>query len=328
MNKFVSLPMISMSIVAAAALMGAVAAPANAADQLHLRLDWSWHAVQTPYLIAKEKGFYEEAGLDVTIEQGQGSKTTTILVGEGASPVGHANLSTAAQSIASGVPITAIAGVAQQGPIGLICNAEAGIESPEDVKGRTIGSTPSGSDAQILPAFLARNGLDVSDVQLVNMQGDAKFAALMSDQVDCISGDIPYYGPQAEGKGKKVSSLSYAEWGVPNLAYGLIVNNDFMKANPDVVRRFVQASLKGVEYTYANIEEAVDFFMAEADQAQTREYNIELLEYYRDATHTENSKGKPLGWMAEEDWQGMLEALGEADTKPVSEYYTNEFIAE
>jgi NitT/TauT family transport system substrate-binding protein len=312
--------------ITCAALVLAAAAPTIAADELHLRLDWSWHAVQVPYLLAKEKGYYQEAGLDVTIEQGQGSKTTTVLVGEGASPVGHVNLSTAAQSIAAGVPITAIAGVAQQGPIGLICDATAGVDAPEDVKGKKIGSTPAGSDAQILPTFLARNGLQQSDVQIVNMQGDGKFAALMSGQVDCISGDIPYYAPQATEKGKEVTGLSYAEWGVPNLAYGLIVNNEFLKGNPDVVRRFVEASLRGVEYAYANPEESADFFMQETGNTQSREYNLSLLTYYVDAVHTENTQGKPLGWMAEADWQGMLEALGQAGAKPVGEYYTDEFI--
>lgn len=311
-----------------AALGAALALPAHAADQLHLRLDWSWHAVQAPYLIAKEKGYYEEAGLDVTIEQGQGSGTTTILVGEGASPVGHVNLSTAAQSISSGVPITAIAGIAQQGPIGVICNADTGISSPEDLKGLRIGSTPSGSDAQVLPAFLGRNDLETSDVQIVNMQGDAKFAALMSNNVDCISGDIPYYGPQAEERGRSVLSLSYAEWGVPNLAYGLIVNDAFLEANPDIVRRFVEASLRGVAYAYENIEESVDFFMEETASTQSREYNLQLLEYYRDAVHTENTRGRPLGWMAEEDWAGMLDALVEDNTTPAADYFTNEFIPE
>ena len=314
---------------AAIAALAFLAAPqAAAADKLHMRLDWSWHVVQVPFLLANAKGYYEDAGLEVTIEQGQGSKTTTILVGEGASPVGHANLSTAAQSIASGVGITAVAGVAQKGPIGLICDAGADIGSPEDLAGKRIGSTPSGSDAQILPVFLERNGLAMDDVELVNMQGDGKFAALMAGRVDCISGDVPYYAPQAVQKGKDVANLFYAEWGVPNLAYGLIVNNAFMEENPDVVRRFVEASMKGVEYTYANIGEAVDFFMEETGNTQPRDYHIGTLEHYSGAFHTENSAGQPVGWMAGEDWQGMLEALGKADARPLDDYYTNEFIPE
>jgi NitT/TauT family transport system substrate-binding protein len=293
---------------------------------MHLRLDWSWQVLHSAFMIAREKGYYAEAGLDVTIEQGQGSRTTTILVGDGQSPVGHVNLSTAAQSIAAGVPITAVAAISQQGPIGLICDADTKVMKPDDIKGRAIGSTPSGSDAQILPAFLKRNNLSTSDVRVVSMQGDAKFAALMSEQVDCISGDIPYYAPQAEEKGKKTMSISYAEWGVPNLAYGLIANNDFLKKNPDAVRRFVEASLRGVDYAYSNIGEAVDLFIQKSGSTQSRNYHIGLMEYYKKAFHTPNTEGKPIGWMSEEDWKGMLEALGAPADKPASSYFTNQFI--
>lgn len=316
-----------MTAIAATALsFGVVCAPASANDQVHLRLDWSWHVLQVPFLLAQEKGYYKDAGLDVTIDQGQGSKTTTLLVGQEESPIGHVNISTAAQSISAGVPIKAVATIAQKGPTGLICDAGKPLAKPDDLKGRKIGSTPSGSDAQIFPAFLAKNGLQMSDVQLVNMQGDAKFAALMSGQVDCISGDIPYYAPQAEEKGKKVSSILYADWGVPNLAYGIIANNDFIKSNPDVVRRFVGASLKAVQYAYDHIDESVDFFMAKTGNTLSRDYNIKLMSYYKNSFHTKNTEGKPLGWMAEQDWKDMLEALGHPDGKPASDYFTNDFI--
>lgn len=307
-------------------LLSFSAASVSAAEKVHMRLDWNWWAVHSAFMIAKEKGFYRDVGLDVTIEQGQGSKTTTLLVGEGKSPVAHANLSTAAQSIASGVPITAIAGIAQQGPIGLICDADTGVSKPSDLKGLKIGSTPSGSDAQILPTFLNTNNVDKSTLQIVSMQGNAKFAALMSGTVDCISGDIPYYAPQAKEKGKETVTLSYAEWGVPNLAYGLIVNNEFMEKNPDVVRRFVAASLKGVEYAYSHIDEAVDLFVEKSGNTQSRAIHVGLLNYYKNSFHTANTEGKPLGWMAKEDWVGMLEALGVADKMPVEKYYTNKFL--
>lgn len=314
------------STLAAAALVVLAPGAAGAADSLHMRLDWAWQPLHAAFILADKKGFYAEADLDMTIEQGQGSKTTTLLVGEGQSPVGHVNLSTAAQSIAAGVPITAVAAIAPQGPLGLICDAGTNAAKPDDIKGLKIGSTPSGSDAQILPAFLEANGIDPSEVQVVNMQGDAKFAALMSGQVDCISGDIPYYGPQVEEKGKQIATISYAEWGVPNLAYGLIVNNDFLKQNPDVVDRWVAATLRGVQYMFDNIEEAVDIFLAETGNTQPREFHIGVIEYYSKTTHTRNSQGKPLGWMAQEDWEGMLAALDIAGEKPASEYYTNDHV--
>lgn len=299
---------------------------ARAADKLDLRLDWSWWAGQTPFLVADEKGFYRDAGLEVSIQQGQGSKTTTIVVGSGKEPIGHVSLSTAAQSISSGVPIKAVAAIIQKGPIGLICDKSRNILKPEDVKGKKIGSTPSGSDAQILPAFLAANKIGQSDVTVVNMQGDAKFAAIMSGQVDCISGDGPFYAPQMEAKGKKANVILYADWGVPNLGFGIISSDEFLKTSPDVVRRFVAATLKGVEYTYANIPESVDIFLRRTDNTQPREFHIGVLEFYKGQLHTSATEGKPLGWMAESDWAGMVTALGTGGDKPASAYFTNDFL--
>src|SRR5687768_15414222 len=96
------------TLIAAAASLLSISA-AQAADKLSVRLDWSWWPGQTPMLVAKEKGFYKDAGIDIEIQQGQGSKTTTLVVGEEREPIGHASLSTAAQSISAGVPITVVA---------------------------------------------------------------------------------------------------------------------------------------------------------------------------------------------------------------------------
>jgi len=310
---------------ALAAVVSAFSASAAGAEPLKLRLDWSWWIGQVPFLVAAEKGYYKDAGLEVEIEQGQGSKTTTVLVGDGSDPLGHVNLSTAAQSIASGVPIKAVAAIIQKGPIGLICDAALGIKTPEDIKGKKIGSTPSGSDAQILPAFLAANGL-TDQATIVNMQGDAKFAAIMAGQVDCISGDGPYYAPQMDAKGKPASIMLYADWGVPNLAFGIIANDTFIKEHPEEVKKFVEASLKGVEYTYANIDEAVNLFIEKTGNTQPKSFHKGVLEFYKTQLHTAASEGKPLGWMSEEDWTGMLKGLGDKSGKPVSDYYTNEFV--
>jgi NitT/TauT family transport system substrate-binding protein len=304
---------------------------AQANDALTIRLDWSWWAGQTPMLLAKEKGYYSEAGLDVEIVQGQGSKTTTLVVGEGADPIGHASLSTAAQSISAGVPITAIAGFWQQGPVSLICTDPA-IKTPADIKGKRIGSTPTGSDGQILPAFLKANGLELTDISLVNMPGDAKFAGIASGQLDCISGDDYYYAPQLKGQGKEVSVLKYADWGVTNLSFGLIANNDYLKDNPEIVKRFVAATRKGVEYSLANKDEAVALFLKASGNTQPAEFHKSVLEAYERSLHTTGTKGKPTGWMNAADWNAMngtLEQYGNmAGRKDTAAYFSNDYLPE
>jgi NitT/TauT family transport system substrate-binding protein len=304
---------------------------AQANEKLTVRLDWSWWAGQTPLLLAKEKGFYKDAGLDVEIVQGQGSKTTTMVVGDGSNFIGHASLSTAAQSISAGVPITAIAGFWQQGPISVICTDTA-IKSPADIKGKRIGSTPTGSDGQILPAFLKANGLEVTDISLVNMPGDAKFAGIASGQLDCISGDDYYYAPQLEALGKQVSVLRYADWGVTNLSFGLIANNNFLKEKPEVVKKFIAATAKGLEYSFAHKDEAVQLFIDISGNTQPAEFHKSVLEAYERSIHTTTTRGKPIGWMDTADWEAMngtLEQYGNmAGRKETASYFSNDFLPE
>ncbi|WP_210486477.1 ABC transporter substrate-binding protein [Microvirga antarctica] len=306
------------------------ASAAYAADKVSVRLDWSWWPGQTPMLVAKEKGFYKDAGLEVDILQGQGSKTTTLVVGENRDPIGHASLSTAAQSISAGVPITAVAGFWQKGPISLICLGDT-VKKPADVKGKRVGSTPTGSDGQVLPAFLRANGLDVKDISLVNMPGDAKFAAISSGQLDCISGDDYYYAPQLIAQGKTVSILRYADWGVTNLSFGIIVNNTFLKDNPDVVRRFLAATRKGLDYTFANKDEAVQLFIKLTGNTQPASFHKSALESYEASLHTAGTEGKPTGVMSAGDWDSMNKTLeqygGMTGRKDSASYFSNAFLA-
>jgi NitT/TauT family transport system substrate-binding protein len=300
---------------------------AHAADSIRLRLDWSWWAGQTPMILAEEKGYYDEVDLDVEIVQGQGSKTTTMVVGENADPIGHANLSTVAQSVSAGVPITAVAGWWQQGPTSLICT-DPTIKTPADIKGKRIGSTPTGSDGQILPAFLAANDLTSGDITLVNMPGDAKFAGIASGQLDCISGDDYFYGPQLRSQGKEISILKYADWGVTNLGFGIVVNNEYLAENPDIVKRFLAATRKGLEYTFANKDEAVEIFLNVSGNTQPAEFHRGVLDAYQASLHTKASEGKPLGWMAESDWESMNETLAQfgsmAGKKEANSYFSND----
>lgn len=303
--------------------------PGLAADKLTVRLEWSWVVHHSAILLAKEKGFYSEVDLDVEVLQGQGSKTTTMVVGEGTDPIGFASLSTAARSISAGVPITAVAGYWQKGPISIMCVGDD-VKKPEDIKGKRVGSTPTGSDGQILPAFLTINNLSLADIALVNMPGDAKFASVASGQVDCISGDDYFYGPQIEGLGKGMSLLRYSDWGVTNLAFGIVVNNEYLAKNPDVVKRFLVGTQKGLEYVLANKDEAVKEFIALTGNLQTPEFSRSVLEAYGASLHTAATEGKPIGFMAIEDWKAQNDVLekfgGMTDRKDDATYFTNDYL--
>ncbi|MGE3149178.1 MAG: ABC transporter substrate-binding protein [Pseudorhodoplanes sp.] len=321
--------LVAASIVAFGLSLAVCASEARAADKVTLRAAWSWAPDQTPFFVAQAKGFYKDANLEVEILQGQGSKTTSLVVGQGKDTFGINSLATTAASISADVPVKAVAGYWQRGPIGLICDAARNVKTPADLKGLTIASTPSGSDGQLLPPFLSANKLGMQDIKTVALT-DAKLPALLTGKVDCISGDVYYWQPLAEEQGKKTTGLLYADYGITNLSFGLIANTDFIAKNPDIVRRFVAASLKGVEYAHANIDEAADIFLKATGSTQSKTFVTGVLAYWKGQTHTQATAGKPLGWIATEDWNQMndiLEKYGDMKgRKPTEVYFTNDFL--
>src|SRR5919106_3443459 len=100
-----------MKIVSVFALSTALlaASSAQAQQKVNLLLDWGWLPYHSVFLLAQDRGFYSEAGLDVNIEQGRGSVTTAVVVGQGSFDIGHINVTNTAQAIAKGVPLKNIA---------------------------------------------------------------------------------------------------------------------------------------------------------------------------------------------------------------------------
>src|SRR5262249_11503999 len=100
-------------------------------SDVSLRLDFSWVADHTAFLMAQAKGYYKDAGLNVDIEQGQGSATTMAVVGSGRDDFGWGDLSTAALSISKGVPLVTVAVVTRHTPFGTECYKNVPFHSPK-----------------------------------------------------------------------------------------------------------------------------------------------------------------------------------------------------
>ena len=148
----------------ASAILGAFAAvPALAQEPIALALDWVVNGTHAPYFVARDKGYYRDAGLEVTISRGFGSGDTVKRVASRSAQIGIADTGAIIASRANDdIPVRIVAMIYDRATLGLIYLAESGIKVPKDIEGRAIGRSASGATVNMFPGFLKANGIDRS----------------------------------------------------------------------------------------------------------------------------------------------------------------------
>src|ERR1700749_3858488 len=142
------------------------AAPADAADQVTVQLDYVVRGNHAMFFVGKEKGYFSQNGIDVTaIQKGTGSPNAMRLVGNGNAEFGFGDLPTLAVARSQDVPVVALAAVNQNSPLAMLALASKHkLTKPADLKGLNIGVHPSCSTYLFLKAFLAANGMTPDDI--------------------------------------------------------------------------------------------------------------------------------------------------------------------
>jgi len=318
----------------AAAAFAAPAAPfvARAASlkPVTFTLDWLYQGASVGFLLAKDKGYYSDAGLDVSISPGKGSGTTAQLVASKATQIGFSDGYVVGNSIAKGMAIKTVASIYRRDPAALMVLADSPIKTPKDLEGKTVAMTAGSAQFQQWPAFAKGAGIDPAKIQIINIDPAGVGPALVSGKADAIGGYVFSYAPSIEIRAKKELRIFwFADYGVTVVSNGVIVHQDLLKSDPDLIRAFVPATIKGFLYGRRHVDEAVATvkkYQPTADPAVAKlEWELGWKTWV-----TPNTKGKPLGWGSDADWAGTIQVLKQYGgvTAPLqtSQLYTNEFV--
>jgi NitT/TauT family transport system substrate-binding protein len=254
-----------MKKIMGAALAGALvlaAAGSQAADKLTLQLKWVTQAQFAGYFVAKDKGFYKDAGLDVTIKPGGPDINPSQVIAGGGADVVLDWMPSALATREKGVPLVNIAQVFQKSGLMLTCRKDSGIKTPADFKGKTLGVWFGGNEYPFLN-WMAKLGLPTTggaDGVTVLKQG-FNVDPLLQKQAACIS-TMTYneYG-QVLDAGLKPDQLvvfKYEDEGVATLEDGVYTLEKNLKdpAMTEKLARFLKASMKGWDYAVAHPDEA------------------------------------------------------------------------
>ena len=274
------------SLIGAAVLLGAasLAGSASAADPLTLQLKWVTQGQFAGYYVAKEKGYYDEAGLDVTIKPGGPDIAPEQVIAGGGADVIVDWMPAALAAREKGLPLVNIAQPFAKSGMELTCRKETGIASPEDFKGKTLGVWFSGNEYPFL-SWMSKLGLSTEGGEggvTVIKQG-FNVDPLIQKQADCISTMTYNEYWQVIDAGipeDELTVFKYEDQGVATLEDGLYVLEDSLAdpATVDKLARFVAASMKGWAYAAENPDEAAGIVLDnDMTGAQTEEHQKRMV---------------------------------------------------
>jgi len=270
--------------IAAGIALGLGIGAAQAADPVTLQLKWVTQAQFAGYYVALDKGFYDEAGLDVTINPGGPDVAPPQVIAGGGADVVIDWMPSALASREKGVPLVNISQPFKKSGLMLTCRKDTGITSPADFKGKTLGVWFGGNEYPFL-SWMSKLGLKTDggpDGVTVIKQG-FNVDPLIQKQADCVSTMTYNEYWQVIDAGFKPEDLvvfKYDEQGEGTMEDGLYVIEKNL-ADPAFVEkmaRFVQASMKGWDYAREHPDEAAMIVLEnDASGAQTEAHQKRMM---------------------------------------------------
>ena len=320
------------SIFASSCGGGPASSQASGADgnqKVTLTLDWYPNADHAGVYMAQERGFFENENLEVKIQQPSDPAAVLQLVAAGRSEFGISYETEVTNAAIREIPVQSVMAIMQEPLNSIISLEEAGIEGPEDLAGKKIGYAGQSFGTAVIDTVLREAGEDPVSVEKVNVGYDLR-PALTSKRVDAIVD--AYWNIEAvelKGEGFETNVIRLPEVGVPNYNELLVAtSDDYATENPEVVRRFVGALVKGHEAALEDPEAAREALLS-ANEELDPEVAAETLKLTVPVFGSGSGRvgyQDPEEWEAYVDWEvenGVLE-------KPVDvgDAMTNEFLPE
>jgi NitT/TauT family transport system substrate-binding protein len=307
-------------------------AQAQAREKITVVLDFTPWGIHGAMHLAKQKGWFEQEGLDVDVQDGKGTLAGIQLVGAGRIDVGAVQLGPMAIARENGLPLVGIAGFARKGDLAVLVSADKGPKTAKELAGKKLVCFTGSPWVPFIGPFAKAAGID-GQFNVTMVAPPAMVATYASGDADGFLSLAPF-GEPLVSKTRPARSILAADFGINFPSFGLIATEDTVKKRPAALRKLVQVQIRAWEYLYkdaAGLEEAVQAVMAQRPDAKL---NPELLRgqmsAYRAFLDTDNTKGKRLGWQADADWVAAIRSMEQAAVikpgrKP-NEFYTNAFV--
>lgn len=273
-------------------------------EEVHIQVMWVPNAQFAGYYVAMDKGYYRDEGLKIVFNEYDEQVAVKDAVVEGRAEFGIDGADQVIVARSEGKHLTALAVHYRLNPSAYASLKDKGIKSPQDLRGKRIGILPDNTGT-IFKAMIGKHGLSESDVVLVEYSFD--FGMLYRGEADVIPiylFDEPYVMAK---EGYELNIILPEDYGIHAYGDTLFTTEQLVQEQPDLVLRFVRATLKGWRYAIENPEATVDIVLKYDDPGyHDREYELHILDNQAPLIHTGENE---IGWMKQSVWQDMHNML-------------------
>jgi NitT/TauT family transport system substrate-binding protein len=264
------------------AAMGVLlAGPAGAETAVKFTLDWKFEGPAAPFLVALEKGYYKAEGLDVTIDTGAGSTEALPRVASGAYQMGFGDINSLVKFRDQNpdLDVKAVMMMYDVPPFAIVGRKSLGVTSWQDLAGKKLGAPPPDGAFAQWPAFAKVNGIDTAGITIESIGFPVREPMLAQGAVDAVFGFSFSVFMNLKAAGvppEDITVILMSKNGLDLYGNAVLVNPAFAAENPEAVKGFVKATIKGVIDTIADPDAAVDLVLARNDVAK-KEVELERL---------------------------------------------------
>lgn len=318
---------------ALAAALPSLMAGAEAAEltPVTVRLAFTYNGHRSPYLLGKDRGFYAEEGLDVSVLEGKGVTSSMQLVAAKQDTFAIVDPPSLMLGAAQGMPLRQVLQIYQVSPNALVSWKDSGITKPADLAGKTVASLQGDTTTTMLYALLAKNGVERGAVSVVASDGGTRNQTFLAKRAQAITGfsNDSYLGLKAT-TGDGVNVFAYSDFGIDTMGDGVAANVDTIATKPDLVRGFVRATLRSYDYALKHPDEAIASLLKVSPKADPA-VETEKLKATARLLNSPATREHGVGWSDKARWdeaQTLMLEFGGLTRKvdDVATLYTNDFL--
>lgn len=269
--------------------------------KVSIRLSWIHQAEFAGVYVADQKGFFRDAGFDVTINPGGLDFPAIQMVAGGGEEFGIAEGNHIVLAREQGVPVVPLALDYRKNPNVFFALKKSGITTVKDFVGKKIGT--KSENMPIFEAMLQNEGIKTSQMTLIPVEYD--LTPILTGTVDVFPGLSNDEVLAVEETGAPVNIIWPSDYGVKGYSEGLFTTEKMIKEDPEMVKRFTEAYLKGWNYAYNHVDEAVADTLL-YDKSLSADFEKKMMEASLELIKPDD---KPIGYMEEKGWQDTLDTL-------------------